>query len=174
VLVALLAALALAPAGQGAIRVERVSVAVNQPRISTMLGTKFSFRSKVSNTSARPVSGLIAHLNVLSLRRGTYVDPEDWSSNRTRYLETIPPGGSVEVTWPMQAVNDGEFAIYVAVVDANGASRPPTTSPTIHLAVAQRRSLNAGGVLPLAFGVPAVVGLLAFSVRTYRRRESAP
>jgi hypothetical protein len=171
-LAALLAALALAPAGRGANGLEGVSVAVNHPRIATKLGTKFSFRSTVTNTTAQPVSGLIAHLNVLSLRRGTYVDPEDWSSNRTRYLETIPAGGSTDVAWPMQAVNDGEFAVYVAVVNANGASRPPITSPTVHLAVARRRSLNAGGVLPLAFGVPAAVGLLAFGVRTYRRRES--
>ena len=170
---ALLIALALAPTGLATDKPARVSVSVGHLRISTKLGTKFAFRSTVTNLGAEPESGLIAHLNVLSLRRGTYVDPEDWSSNRTRYLDTIPAGGSVDVTWPMQAVNDGEFAIYVAVVDGNGTPRPPTTSPTIHLAVAQRRSLNAGGILPLAFGVPAAVGFLAFGLRTYRRRDSA-
>lgn len=168
----LVVTLVLAAPAQATGDAARVVVRVDQARISTKLGAKFAFRSTFTNPSAVPASGLIAHLNVLSLRRGTYVDPEDWSSNRTRYLETIPPGGSRAVTWPMQAVNHGEFAIYVAVVDESGSSRPPTTGPTVHLAVAERRSLNAGGIVPLALGVPAAVGFLAFGVRSYRRRES--
>ena len=168
----LLVALVLAAAGRASEAPARVAVTVDHPRIATKLGAKFAFRSTVTNLGSEPASGLIAHLNVLSLRRGTYVDPEDWSSNRTRYLATIPPGGSTDVTWPMQAVNHGEFAIYVAVVGSSGSPRPPTTGPTIHLAVAERRSLNAGGILPLAFGVPAAIGVLAFGVRAYRRRES--
>lgn len=168
----LLVTLVLAAPAQATDGAARVVIRVDHARISTKLGAKFAFRSTVTNPGSEPASGLIAHLNVLSLRRGTYVDPEDWSSNRTRYLETIPPGGSRAVTWPMQAVNHGEFAIYVAVVSSSGSSRPPTTGPTIHLAVAERRSLNAGGILPLALGVPAALGFLAFGVRAYRRRES--
>ncbi len=66
---------------------------------------------------------------MLSLRDGVYVDPEDWSSRRTRYLATIPTGGSTTITWKMQAVNAGRFGVYVAVLSRTGASRPPTTSP---------------------------------------------
>ena len=71
-------------------------------RIETKLGGKFAFASTVTNSGATDARGLIAHLNVLSLRNGTYVDPEDWSSNRTRYLDPIAPGDSTTITWRMQ------------------------------------------------------------------------
>lgn len=168
-LVAVVAALLLAPSGSPA-NEGNVSVTVDRELISTKLGGKFAFRSTVTNRGATDASGLIAHLNVLSLKDGVYVDPEDWSSNRTRYLDPIPPGGSITTTWRMQAVNDGDFGIYVAVLPESGVARPPTTGPAIHLAVAERKTLNAGGIVPLALGIPALLGLLTLGLRVYRRR----
>ena len=171
-LVRLAAALALmlvaAPAALGADE-PGVSVKVDRTQISTRLGGKLSFRSTITNSGSTTASGLIAHLNVLSLKDGVYVDPEDWSSNRTRYLDPIPPGASVTTTWAMQAVNDGDFGIYVAVLPESGEARPPTTGPAIHLAVAERKTLNAGGIVPLALGIPALLGLLTLGLRLYRR-----
>ena len=146
-----------------------VSASVDRSQITTGLGDKFEFRSTITNESSAPVSGLIAHLNILSLREGTYVDPEDWSSNRTRYLAPIPSGGSVTTTWQLQAVNDGDFGIYVAVLPESGEAVPPTTTPTIRLAVTARRTLNPSGMVPVALGIPTLLGLLALTVRFVRR-----
>jgi hypothetical protein len=148
---------------------DSVSVTVAPAQIATTLGGKFAFTSTITNNGATDARGLIAHLNVLSLRNGTYVDPEDWSANRTRYLDPIPPGQSLTLTWRMQAVNDGDFGIYVAVLPDSGAPVPPATSPTIHLDVAERKTLNAGGIVPLVLGIPAALGLLALGVRIRRR-----
>lgn len=149
---------------------QAVIVDVDRAEITTSLGEKFSFRSTITNPGTEPVSGLIAHLNVLSLKDGTYVDPEDWSSNRTRYLPPIPAGGSTTSTWQMQAVNDGTFGVYVAALPETGAAIPPTTSPTIRLVVASRRSLNPSGMVPVALGVPLALGVLALGFRLARRR----
>ncbi len=146
-----------------------VSVTVAPERIATQLGGKFAFTSTITNNGATDARGLIAHLNVLSLRDGTYVDPEDWSANRTRYLDPIPRGESLTLTWRMQAVNDGDFGIYVAVLPKSGAPVPPATGPTIHLDVAERKTLNASGIVPLVLGIPAALGLLALGVRIRRR-----
>lgn len=169
VLVALAAALFL-PSAHAAGGLDGVSVAVDRARISKKLGEKFVFRSTITNRGAAAASGLIAHLNVLSLRTGTYVDPEDWSSNRTRYLDTIPAGGSTTITWQMQGVNAGSFGVYVAVLPESGAAQAPKTGPTIQLAVETRRALNSGGILPLALGIPAFLGVLTLGFRYYRRR----
>jgi hypothetical protein len=146
-----------------------VSVTVDRTRISTELGRKFTFRSTITNRGVTPARGLIAHLNVLSLRDGLYVDPEDWSSERTSYLRTIPPGGSTTTTWRMQAVSSGELGVYVAVLGERGGASPPATGPAIRLVVAQRKTLNSGGIVPLAVGVPASLALLAFAFRLGRR-----
>jgi hypothetical protein len=167
-LVAAVVGVLLAPTATAA-DTENVAVTVAPERISTKLGGKFAFTSTITNEGGTDARGLIAHLNVLSLRDGTYVDPEDWSSNRTRYLDPVVPGGSTTITWRMQAVNDGDFGIYVAVLPESGAPVPPVTSPTIHLDVAERKTLNAGGIVPLVLGIPAALGLLALGVRIRRR-----
>ena len=146
-----------------------VAVTVAPAQIETTLGTKFSFTSTITNRSLTEARGLIAHLNVLSLQNGTYVDPEDWSSNRTRYLGPIAAGESTTITWGMQAVNDGDFGVYVAVLPNDGSPVPSVTSPTIRLDVAGRKTLNAGGIVPLVLGIPAALGILAVGVRLRRR-----
>lgn len=148
----------------------RVEVQIDRPRISTEIGGKFTFTSTVVNRGTTPAEGLIAHLNILSLRPGVYVDPEDWASQRTRYLRPIPPGGALPVTWHVQAVNTGNFGVYVAVLSERSAS-PPATGPTLELAVAERETLGSGGIVPLVIGVPALLTLLAVALRL-RGREA--
>jgi hypothetical protein len=171
VLVALAGVLLLAASASAADQTPRVSVATDREQISTKLGGKFTFRTTIANRGSTAVSGLIAHLNVLSLRDGVYVDPEDWSPRRTVYLDTISAGGSVTTTWRMQAVNDGSFGVYVAVLPSSGVARAPTTGPTIHLAVEERKTLNAGGILPLALGIPALLGVLTLALMVHTRRR---
>ena len=146
-----------------------LSVTVDRTSISTALGRKFVFHSTITNQGQRPAHGLIAHLNVLSLRNGVYIDPEDWSSHRTRYLAPIRAHGSMTLTWKLQAVNAGSIGVYVAVLPQSGASRPPITGPTVHVSIAERRTLNSGGVLPLALGIPILLAALALGVRARRR-----
>jgi len=172
--VATTAALALAFAGAADALSNGLAVSVDRTGISTALGHEFVFRSTIENQSATPVSGLIAHLNVLSLRNGVYVDPEDWSSRRTRYLAPIPAGASVTLTWKMQAVNSGSFGVYVAVLPQSGAARPPITGRAVHVSIAHRKTLNSGGTLPLVLGIPALLGALSLGVRARRRTAWEP
>src|SRR5262249_49790204 len=164
---ALLAAL-LPPAQASA---AAVSVSLDRTSISTSIGKSFTLHSTIANDSARPASGLVAHLNVLSLRPGVYVDPEDWSSHRTRYLPLIPAGRSLTVSWRVQAVNSGSIGIYVAALRESGASQPPVTGPTLHVSIARRVTLNSGGIIPLALGIPGLIGLLTVGLRARRRRS---
>lgn len=145
------------------------TVDVDRTGVSTRLGRSFVFRSTVTNHGTAPVRGLIAHLNVLSLRDGVYVDPEDWSSNRTRYLAPLAPGGSTTLAWKLQAVNTGSFGVYVAVLPGSGAAIAPSTSRTVHVVVADRSTIDSGGILPLALGVPALLTAVAVGVRLRRR-----
>ena len=145
-------------------------VAIDRTAISTKLGHKFVFHSTIRNDGATAASGLVAHLNVVDLSGHTYVDPEDWSSHRTRYLASVPPSGSTTLAWPMNAVNSGTIGVYVAVLPRSGAPVPPTTGPTVRVRIQDRKTLNSGGILPLALGLPALLGLLALGVRVRRGR----
>ena len=147
-----------------------LSVSLDRTSVSTRLGHTFAFHSTIANHSGDATRALIAHLNVLSLRSGVYVDPEDWSSHRTRYLGPIPPGASRRLSWRIKAVNAGSIGVYVAVLPRSGAPVPPATGPTLRVEIADRRTLDSGGILPLALGIPALLALVLVGVRVRRRR----
>jgi ABC-2 type transport system permease protein len=137
---------------------QAVTLGLDQRQVTTKIGRHFTFVSTVANTGTATESGLVAHLNVLSDDPGVYVDPEDWSSNRTRYLPTLAPHQTLRLTWTIQAVNSGQFAVYVAVLPRHGAGAVVTSAP-LRVSVEQRQTLNAGGVLPLVLSIPAALGL---------------
>jgi hypothetical protein len=150
-----------------------VTVTLDRARVATALGDGFGFSSRITNTSRRPLAGLVAHLNIVSLGGGAYVDPEDWSPRRTQYLSPLEPGGSVDLSWSVTAVNGGRLGVYVTVLP----SRPPNTpsaglavGPPIDLRVAERRTLNSGGVLFVALGVPGLLALAMAGLHARRRR----
>jgi hypothetical protein len=161
VLSLLMGAAVLAPsAGAVSVRLDRTSM-------STRIGEKFYFSSTLRNLEPQPVPDVVAHLNIVSLDPTVYVDPEDWSSHRTRYLGTFAAGESRRIEWTVQAVNSGHFVVYVAAVDRNGAGTVMASNP-LRTTVAEKRRLNSGGVVPLALGIPAV---LAFGLAGVRRRR---
>jgi hypothetical protein len=162
---------ALAFAGGASAASNDVSVTVSRSHIATQLGHNVSFRTTIENHASTSTGPLIAHLNVLSLRSGVEIDPEDWSTHRTRYLGTIPARGSRTITYPVHAINTGRIALYVAVLPQVARSAPPTTGPTVQLVVAKRDTLNAGGILPLALGIPALLALLAGGTQYARRHD---
>lgn len=152
-----------------------VGVALSRTSTAVKIGNDFSFTSTITNNGSAPLIGLVAHLNVLSFTHGVYVDPEDWSSNRTRYLAPLRPGQSTTADWTVKAVNGGDFGIYVAALGTPGAGpspAEPTVSPALIAHVTEQRNVNPQGVLPLALGVPAVVAAAMAALRLRVRRES--
>jgi hypothetical protein len=168
--VAAFAALLVCASAAAARPASVLSVSVDPARVATTLGRTSTVRSTITNHGAATTEGLIAHLNVLGYDSGVYVDPEDWSSHRTRYLGPIPPGGSTTVIWRIEAVNAGRFAVYVAVLPRRPAAGAPTTGPAVELSVAKRTTIDSAGILPLALGIPALLGVLLLGLRLHRGR----
>jgi hypothetical protein len=166
-----LAAAAAAPAGAGA----AVTIAVDRDRVATTLGGGFTFTSTITNTGRAPLTGLVAHMNIASLREsGAYVDPEDWSPQRTQYVEPLPPGQSATLSWRVNAILDGDFMVYMVAIPAptdKESTSQPVASSGIHLTVTPYTKLNPGGVLPYAIGGPLVLGVLISVVYRRRRRQ---
>lgn len=139
------------------------AITLDRGAVAIRLGKSFVFTSTLAAGSAA-TGPLVAHLNVVSLDPGTYVDPEDWSTHRTRYLDPVSSGGSRSIRWSVKAVSAGPIAIYVTAVPVGG-SGPIAVGPPLRVQVADRRTLNSGGVVPLALAVPAAVALIAVAAR---------
>jgi len=130
-----------------------VTVAADPPAVSTVLGGRFTITTEVKNAGTAPSGEILAHLNVASIEGSVYVDPEDWSSERSQqlsYVVVVPFGNTVT----------GNADI--------------TTSPLVRVDVAQRTTLTAGGALPVVLAVPMLIGLAAATtlVRVRRRRAA--
>ena len=162
-LVLLVAAAVLVPSAGASLAVK-----LDQSSVSMRIGEKFYFSSTVRNLGPQSVPDVVVHLNIVSLDPSVYVDPEDWSSHRTRYLGTLGAGGSRRIEWTVQAVNSGHVVVYVAVVDRGGRGSVTVSNP-LATTVAQKRRLNSNGVVPLALGIPAVLALGLLLVRRRRR-----
>jgi hypothetical protein len=161
---ALVCILAATPVAQA-----QVDVSVSRSSASTRLGDGFGFRTEIRNRGPAARSGLVAHLNVVGLSSGIYVDPEDWSSERTKSVPTLGPGESTSISWSVTAVTGGRAAVYVVVLPKEHGQQEPVASPTIAVDIAETKELNSDGVLPLALGVPALLGLLTVAMRRRRR-----
>jgi hypothetical protein len=150
---------------------DSVELTTSRTKVSNRLGDSFHFTTTIRNVGKATLPELVAHLNVVALTKGVYVDPEDWSSERTHYLAPLRPGQSTRVQWKVESVNGGDIGLYVVVLpDRNPASATLAVSPALDLHVTERKTLNSGGVLPLALGIPAFLGLLMLGVRVRRRR----
>ena len=167
VLVGLLVALTPAPAYADA----GVSVSVDSGPVSTSIGGPFGFGSEITNDTDHELTGLVAHLDVVSTHPEVYVDPEDWSPHRTIYLPPLPAHSSRHVDWSGRVVNEGDFVLYVVVTSTEGTA-DVTSSAGIRLHAEGRRTLDAGGVLPVVIGMPSLIGTLLALVGVRRRRRS--
>ena len=149
-----------------------VNGAVDPAQVETILGDRFTLETEVRNTGDADSGPLLAHLNVASLEESVYVDPEDWSPERSQAL-SLRPGETRTLSWELQAVNSGRFAAYVVVLPSTNATvsdQDPVVTPLVGLNVATRTTLNAGGALPVVLGVPLVIGLTAVAARLRRRK----
>jgi len=165
----LLCTAAVAPPASAAAGAPGVTVELDRTDLSTKIGQRFDFRSTIRNDSDEPMEGVVAHLNVLGLDPRIYVDPEDWSSERTQFVDELAAHESEQLDWEVQAVSPGDLALYVTVTMRQGAD-DVTSSKALKVSVAQARKLNAAAAAPLVLGMPAAVVLLLVLATVRRRR----
>ena len=152
---------------------DAIRVTLDQTRVETTVGTRLTMRSHIANTSAAATDPLVAHLNVASLD-GVYTDLEDWTADVTRAVTPLAPGSGTSLTWQFQAVNTGSFDVYVAVMPNGTASAgkgPLAVSPPLHVTVAGRPTLTAGGALPVVLVIPVLLGATGAAAWLHRRRR---
>jgi hypothetical protein len=113
---------------------------------------------------------LIANLNIVGADPDIYVDPEDWSTERTQFLDDLPAGEATQLRWTVRAIDAGELMLYVAV-SSPGADSVAVSGP-LHVTVTGRRVVNPSNVVPLVMATPvAVLALLGLTlVRRHRHR----
>ena len=138
-------------------------------------GDTITFDTLVTNTGTEQSAPVILAMNIINLSKtGDVVDPEDWSPQRTQYIDSVAANQSTTLSWTINAVLDGNFMVYVVAIpepQSAATSVQVVASPGLHLSVAKFTSLNPSGVLPYVIGVPILLVLVIFMLFRVRRRQ---
>jgi hypothetical protein len=154
-------------------KASEITITVSEAEKSTRTGDVFTFTSEITNQGSEKTPALIANLAFVAVDDSTYVDPEDWSGERTLSVAPIAAGSSARQTWTVKTVLEGDVAASVAVLLAPpelSASSPLAVSTAIQMHVEEHRKLNPGGVLPTVLAVPVVLAAACAGLRVVRRR----
>jgi ABC-2 type transport system permease protein len=168
-------ALVQGPAPAQASQAQPISMSLDVEAKAVRAGTPIEYHSVVTNNGTDISAPMIVAMNIINLNKnGDVVDPEDWSPQRTQYLDPIAAGQSSTLAWRINAILDGNYMVYMVAIPAPGAPEAtshPVASPGIHLTVSKYTRLNPGGVLPYAIGGPVVLAVVIFAVYRRRHRE---
>jgi ABC-2 type transport system permease protein len=178
VLTCLLLFLSVSPAlALSAIQAEdqdlQISIDLNYIVVKT--GDRVEYNTIVTNNSAQASPPLIVAMNVVNLdAKGDTVDPEDWSPQRTQYIESLAANQSASLHWIINTILDGDYMVYMVLIPEPGnqeGTSQPIASSGIHLTVTPFTKLNPGGVLPYAIGGPVLVLIGIIVLYRLRRRN---
>jgi ABC-2 type transport system permease protein len=151
-----------------------IDIEIDMDSAALKTGDEIEFTTTVTNTADTPSPALVVAMNIINLGKSDPVDPEDWSPERTQAVDPLAPGESAEQTWSVEAIQDGNYMVYMTAIVKPGSvaeTSLPVTSPGIHMTVAPYQSTNPAGVLPVAIGMPLLLIGVAFLLRRYWRRE---
>lgn len=166
--VALLASASALAAPASAESLVDVTVVVEPLDVSIDLGTSFDITVTMTNGTTRPVTGLVAHIDITALDSESSVDPEDWTSTLSRSVSPLEPGQSATLSWTLQPIAAGQFTVYA--VGLAPEATDVSSSNVLVVNVADRRSLNPNGILPVSISLPVVVGGLLVTQQRRGRR----
>lgn len=153
-----------------------VEIAISLDFETVNTGDAIFFDTVVTNPHAEPSAPLVVAMNIINLdQEGDVVDPEDWSPQRTQYIDQLAPGDSATLSWRVNAILDGDYVVYmIAMPEPAGrdATSQAVASQGIHLTVMPFTRLNPRGILPLVIGTPIVLAVGTFLVLLIRRRQT--
>jgi len=103
------------------------------------------------------INGGIAYISIVDTKNKIPIDLEDWSAEKGLYIPYIEAGQSLPLEWNVRLVKAGSYTIDVLFNKDGDLASPPIASSKVFLEVAPKLNLNPGNVLPIAFGVPALI-----------------
>lgn len=139
----------------------------SQQHVHGVAGQFIKIKGAIANTNPKEsVRGGIAYISLVDLRDKIPVDLEDWSAQKGLYIPYVAPGQTLPLEWDVRLVKAGSYIVDILFNADGDFTSPPYTSSKVFLEVSPKLNLNPGNVLPVAFGVPAVL-MTIFGVVNY-------
>ena len=135
------------------------------------MGDQLRFRSVITNTGEHPIEGLVAWISLVEVDPGHEqpVDLEDWSAHKAVTGTPIASGASLATDWSMRLIQHGDYRVVISATERNY----PTvyTSLIVQFHVTHKPVVESTRILPVALGVPFLLGTLMGWRAFYLRRR---
>lgn len=134
---------------------------------SPQMGDHLAFSTVIRNDGSVPMDGVIAWIGLVQTDRGKEqpVDLEDWSAHKAVTAAGLAPGQAIQTDWPMRLIQSGHYRVVVSAASRSGTKL--AASPFVDFTVRTKPVVESGRVLPVALGMPLLLGGLL----TLRRRR---
>jgi hypothetical protein len=117
--------------------------------------------------------GGLAYISIVDIKEKIPVDLEDWSVEKGLYIPSLKAGQSLPLEWDVRLVKAGSYTVDILFNSDDGnLVSPPIVSSKISLIVDPKLNLNPGNVLPITFGVPAVLMATLGSINYLRAKRT--
>lgn len=140
-----------------------IKLDVSSPReIHGIAGQFIKIKGLITNRDPKhPFLGGIAYISLVDNNLKVPVDLEDWSAEKGLYIPSVNITQPIPLEWTVRLVKAGSYSVDILFNKEGSYHIPPIASSRILMEVSPKLNLNPGNVLPVAFGVPAVlIGLL--------------
>jgi hypothetical protein len=153
-----------------------LTISLEDSFLEVKTGDEVNFQTLLGNNASEDSPPIIMAMNIIKLTStGDVVDPEDWSPERTQYVDFVPAGDQLRQSWTIEAILKGDYMVYLVAIPQPGktSTSHPVSSSGLHLTVGAFQRLNPVGVLPVVIAVPLGVTMaLLVLVRLRLRRLS--
>lgn len=160
----LLAAAPLAAVAQDPVAAPRLQVSLTPDAAnpaSPRMGDRLSFHAAIRNpVDGILAEGIVAWLTILRVDAGQEqaIDLEDWSANKALTVRMLQPGAAARSDWSLRLIAPGSYRVLVSAASRDAPVPAVAASAVFH--VAPKPVVDSARVLPVALGVPALLGLL--------------
>ena len=151
-----------------------LKISLEETFLEVKTGDEVDFDTLLENNGTEDSPPIIMAMNIIKLTStGDVVDPEDWSPERTQYVNFVPAGDQLRQSWTIEAILKGDYMVYLVGIPEPGekATSHPISSPGLHLTVGAFQRLNPQGVLPVVIAVPLGVTLAVLLLVRLRLRR---
>jgi len=139
------------------------------------MGDTIEVGTAITNNTPLSSPPLIVAMNVINLEdAGEVVDPEDWSPERTQYIDSLKPGQTVLLDWIINPILQGNFMVYMVLIPETASAENTSyavASSGVRLTVTPFSEFKTRGVLPIVIGEPILLLVITYFVYRHRRQQ---
>lgn len=136
-----------------------------------VMGDQLTFQSTITNAGSVPLHGLVAWISLVEIDPGHEqpMDLEDWSAHKAVSGTILKPGEQLATDWPMRLIQHGDYRVVISATDHE--HHHVYTSDMLQFHIARKPVVESRRILPVAMGIPALIGgLIGF--RLWRERKT--